>query len=200
MGGPSKSTGSNTSDARKTSTKKYFTKKKEAKKSKFKTTKFGYKTKKNIVEQYVDKNPIYGALGNIKDKHNLNRRMRFADKKGIDITKMSTEQLLSKDFKKTLDAQGYTRKDARTGKDEGGDNRKSTEQPKVVSQMDNSEVKSKLITADKTAPTTVEMANAELTDDERMLKVKRGKKTKTVLTDLTGLKNKPTLSEKALLG
>jgi len=66
--------------------------------------------------------------------------------------------------------------------------------------MNNTEVKSKLITADKTAPTTVEMANAELTDDERMLKVKRGKKTKTVLTDLTGLKGKPTLDKKILLG
>jgi len=85
--------------------------------------------------------------------------------------------------------------DVRTGKTQ-----KSIEQPKVASQMNNTEVKSKLITADKTAPTTVEMANAELTDDERMLKVKRGKKTKTVLTDLTGLKGKPTLDKKILLG
>ena len=86
-------------------------------------------------------------------------------------------------------------RDGRTGQ-----SKKSIEQPKVASQMDNSEVKSDLITADKTAPTTVEMANAELTDDERMLKVKRGKKTKTVLTDITGLKGQPTLSQKALLG
>jgi len=200
MGGPSKSTGSNTSDARKESTKKFFAKKKAAKKSNYKITKFGYKVKKNIVEQYADKNIVGQVLGPMKDKHNLNRRMRFADKKGIDITKMSTEQILSKDFKKTLDDQGYTRKDSRTGRNEGDDNKKSIEQPKVASQMDNTEVKSDLITADKTAPTTVEMANAELTDDERMLKVKRGKKTKTVLTDLTGLKSKPTLSQKALLG
>ena len=113
---------------------------------------------------------------------------------------MSTEQILSKDFKAKLDSYGYTRKDPRTGSNDGGDNQKSAEQPKVASQMDNTEVKSKLITADKTAPTTVEMANAELTDDERMLKVKRGKKTKTVLTDLTGLKDQPTLSKKILLG
>ena len=95
-------------------------------------------------------------------------------------------------------------KDARTGRggrpDDPPPTEKSTEQPKVASQMDNSEVKSKLITADKTAPTTIEMANAELTDDERLLKVKRGKKTKTVLTDITGLKGQPTLSQKALLG
>ena len=83
---------------------------------------------------------------------------------------------------------------------DGGDNQKSAEQPKVASQMDNSEVKSKLITADKTAPTTVEMANAELTDNERKLKVKRGKKTKTVLTSITGDNTKATLSKKVLLG
>ena len=195
MGGPTKSTGSNTSDARKTSTKKFFKKKKEAKKLNYKRDKFGHKKKKNIVEQYVDKNPILGFGGNLKDRHNLRRRMRFADKQGIDITKMSTEQLLSKDFKSQLDAKGYTRKDPRTGGNDGGDNQKSIEQPKTASQMDNSEVKSKLITADKTAPTDVEM-----TDDELLLKRKRGRKTKTVLTSVTGDTSKATLSKKTLLG
>ena len=77
---------------------------------------------------------------------------------------------------------------------------KAVEQPKVEAQMDNTEVKSDLITADKTAPTTAEMENAELTDKERMLKVKRGRKTKTVLTSITGDNTKTTLSKKALLG
>jgi hypothetical protein len=39
---------------------------------------------------------------------------------------------------------------------------KSIEQPKVASQMDNSEVKSDLIMADKTAPTDVEMTDDEI--------------------------------------
>jgi hypothetical protein len=81
-------------------------------------------------------------------------------------------------------------RDARTGKSV-----KSVEQPKVASQMDNSDVKSDLITADKTAPTDVEM-----TDDELLLKRKRGKKTKTVLTSITGDNSRATLSKKALLG
>ena len=76
-----------------------------------------------------------------------------------------------------------------------GENKKSIEQPKVASQMDNTEVKSDLITADKTAPTEVEM-----TQDEINVANKRGKKTKTVLTDITGLKGQPTLSKKILLG
>jgi len=87
-------------------------------------------------------------------------------------------------------------RDARTGRDnDNNNNQKSIEQPKVASQMDNTEVKSDLITADKTAPTEVEM-----TDDELLLKRKRGRKTKTVLTSVTGDTSKATLSKKTLLG
>ena len=71
---------------------------------------------------------------------------------------------------------------------------KKVEQPKVAAQMDNTDVKSDLITADKTAPTSIEMEN------ENLLKRKRGRKTKTVLTSITGDTSKPTLSKKALLG
>ena len=88
--------------------------------------------------------------------------------------------------------------DPRTGRDNDNNNQptqKSIEQPKVASQMDNSEVKSDLIMADKTAPTDVEM-----TDDELLLKRKRGRKTKTVLTSVVGDTSKATLSKKTLLG
>ena len=81
-------------------------------------------------------------------------------------------------------------RDGRTGK-----NKKSIEQPKVASQMDNSEVKSDLITADKTAPTSIEM-----TQDEINVANKRGKKTKTILTSVVGDKSNATLSKKVLLG
>ena len=201
MGGPAGSGGSDRSDEKKVDTYSDQLKKEQARKSKYKTNKFGYKVKKNIVERIVDNHPGIQIVKNLADRHNLNRRMKFANKTGVNIQGLSTEEILSKDFKAKLDEKGYTKKDVRTGQNTGGDNnQKSAEQPKVASQMDNSDVKSDLITADKTAPTTVEMANAELTDDERMLKVKRGKKTKTVLTDITGLKGQPTLSQKALLG
>ena len=81
-------------------------------------------------------------------------------------------------------------RDGRTGQ-----TKKSIEQPKVASQMDNSEVKSDLIIADKIAPTDVEM-----TDDEKLLARKRGRKTRTVLTSVTGDTTKATLSKKTLLG
>ena len=201
MGGPAGSGGSDRSDEKKVDTYSDQLKKEQARKSKYKTNKFGYKVKKNIVERIVDNHPGIQIVKNIVDRRNLNRRMKFANKTGVNIQGLSTEEILSKDFKAKLDEKGYTKKDVRTGQNTGGDNnQKSAEQPKVASQMDNSDVKSDLITADKTAPTTVEMANAELTDDERMLKVKRGKKTKTVLTDITGLKGQPTLSQKVLLG
>ena len=78
--------------------------------------------------------------------------------------------------------------------------KKSVEQPKVKSQMDNTEVKSKNITADKTAPTETEMPTEELTEDEKLLRRKRGRKTRTVLTSVTGDNTKATLSRRTLLG
>jgi len=78
-----------------------------------------------------------------------------------------------------------------------GDNdrptQKSLEQPKVASQMDNSEVKSDLITAE--GPTSVDM-----TTDEILLKNKRKGRKRTILTSVTGVDEKPTLSKKNLLG
>ena len=92
------------------------------------------------------------------------------------------------------------------GGNDGNDNpppkietKKSDEQPKVKSQMDNTEVKSKKITADKTAPTSTEMP-IELTEDEKLIKRKRGRKTKTILSSVTGDNTKATLSKKTLLG
>jgi hypothetical protein len=88
-------------------------------------------------------------------------------------------------------------RNVRTGRDDNNDNDnpKSLVQPKVVSQMDNSKVKSDLITADKTAPTSIEM-----TQDEIKIANKRGKKTKTILTSVVGDKSNATLSKKVLLG
>jgi len=85
--------------------------------------------------------------------------------------------------------------DARTGKDNDRPNQKSIEQPKVKSQMNNSEIKSGLIVADKIAPTDVEM-----TAEEKLVARKRGKKTKTILSSVTGDNTKATLSKKTLLG
>ena len=72
---------------------------------------------------------------------------------------------------------------------------KKLEQPKVASQMDNTGVKSKMISADQTAPTNVEM-----TDDEYAVATKKRGRKRTVLTSATGDTTKATLSKKTLLG
>ena len=195
MGGPAGSGGSDSRDERKVDTYSQQLKTIQKKKSKTTKSKFGYTVPKKksfvppsvAIAKAIFKNPI--------DKLNLNRRMKFANKTGVNIQGLSTEEILSKDFKDKLDAKGYTRKDPRTGGNEGGDNKKSVEQPKVKSQMDNSDVKSDLITADKTAPT-----NAEMTDDEILIKNKRKGRKRTVLTSVTGVEGYPTLSKKTLLG
>ena len=196
MGGPAGSGGSDRSDEKKVDTYSQQLKTIQKKKSKTEKDRFGYTVPKKksfvppsvAIAKAIFKNPI--------DKLNLNKRMKFANKTGVNIQGLSTEEILSKDFKSKLDEKGYTRKDPRTGGNDGGDNnQKSTEQPKVASQMDNTEVKSDLITADKTAPTSVEM-----TDDERLVANKRGKKTKTILTDVEGDTSRATLSKKYLLG
>jgi len=69
------------------------------------------------------------------------------------------------------------------------------EQPKVPAQMDNSNVKSDLVNADKTAPTSIEM-----NQDEDILKRKKRGRRSTVLSSITGDTSKPELSSKTLLG
>ena len=61
--------------------------------------------------------------------------------------------------------------------------------------MDNTGVKSKMISADQTAPTDVEM-----TDDEYSVATKKRGRKRTVLTSATGDTTKATLSKKTLLG
>jgi hypothetical protein len=79
----------------------------------------------------------------------------------------------------------------------GGSNRKSEEQPKVKSQMDNTQVKSKEIVADKEIN---KPKVPELTADEIILKNKKKGRKSTVLTSVTGVEGYPTLSKKSLLG
>lgn len=75
------------------------------------------------------------------------------------------------------------------------DNSKSVEQPRVASQMDNSDVKSTMITADKTSPTDI-----EFTQDQSALETKKRGRKRTILTSVTGDTSNVTLSKKTLLG
>ena len=133
-------------------------------------------------------------------------------KQGMDMNKYTDEFIGSEGFKTQLDGMGYsdkneqgnnTRDDDGSNRNQNGPplatimpiptdapnksldpetNKKSSEQPKVASQMDNTDVKSKL------------------TPDDILLKNKRKGRKKTVLTSVTGVEGYPTLSRRTLLG
>jgi hypothetical protein len=162
--------------------------------------------KKSVITRIIESSPTVKVIKAIGEglaegakEHNLARRKKHIQKHNTSVPpseriNMTDKEIVSKEGLETLRKEtGYTTA-ADTPKDnDGPSNEKSVVQPKVTSQMDNTEVKSKLIIADKTAPTDVEM-----TDVDRMIKVKRGKKTKTVLTQ--DLNEAPKLSKNVLLG
>ena len=132
--------------------------------------------------------------------HNLKRRKEFLKKQGLtsEDIRMDDDYLLSKEGLKELREIGYTTAgDIKPDRD--GPSKKSIEQPLVASQMDNTDVKSKMITAK--GPTEAETVKlAQLDEDERLLKIKRKGRKVTTLTNITGVEEKPTLSKKILLG
>ena len=162
--------------------------------------------KKNILQRAIEGSGtvrlIKGAgkaLDDAARPYNTKRRKEFISKYNTNVPaterlNLTDEEIGSAKGLSTLRDVGYkTVTDMSSGG--GSDNQdKSIEQPKVASQMDNTGVKSKLVVADKTAPTTTEM-----NEDERMIGVKRKGRKVTTLTDIDE-KKKPTLSKKVLLG
>ena len=162
-------------------------------------------SKKNIIEGAVGVlgNTILGTVvketvGTAAYKHNLWRRERFIrinklenkmstmdpDYIGSKLGREELDRVSKGDYKKSITA---PRDD--TPHEDGG-------QPKVASQMDNTGVKSDMITAK--GPTTVEMAR--LSEDEKQKRIKRKGRKSTILTGVTGVEDYPTLSKKTLLG
>ena len=196
MGGVAGSGGSDKSDERKVDTYADQLKKEQARKSKFKTDKFGYKVKKNIVERYVDNNPIIQTVKNVGDKMNLNRRMKFANKNNINLQGLSTEEILSKDFKSKLDEKGYTR-EVPTG---GNDNRDNNNQTVLST---NTEATSGVVTNNITAPTNAEVTQAQSTTmsaDEILVANKKKGRSNTILQTAQGLGNSTANTTKKTLG
>jgi hypothetical protein len=122
MGAAAGAGGSDKSDEKKVDTYSDQLKKEQARKSKTKKDKFGYTVKKNAVENFIDNDPRTQAVKNVTDKLNLDRRMKFANKNNINLQGLSTEQILSKDFKSQLDAKGYTRETPTGNNNNGNDN------------------------------------------------------------------------------
>ena len=192
MGGVAGSGGSDRSDEKKVDTYADQLKKIQAKKSKYKINEFGYKVKKNPIERYVDNNPIIQTVKNVGDKMNLNRRMKFANKNNINLQGLSTEEILSKDFKAKLDARGYSKEPGNVGNNNdgggGGGNNNTQMASGVVTN-----------TGTVAAPTNAEVAQAQSTTmsaDEILLANKKKGRAETIMTSASGLGSSNILNTK----
>ena len=198
MGGPAGSGGSDRSDERKVDTYADQLKKIQKKKSPFKTDKDGNLKRKNIIDRYVENNPIIQTVKNVGDKLNLNRRMNFANKNNINLQGLSTEQILSKDFKSQLDAKGYTR-ETPTGNNNGGNDNNNQPAPTILKKTAGGQ------TVQTTAPTEAELSQSAAADaDAEAYDLRKTKKRGRSMTTLTSSKgvtdDKLTLGKKSLLG
>ena len=195
MGAAAGAGGSDRSDEKKVDTYSNQLKKIQKKKSPFKTDKDGNLKRKNIIDRYVENHPIIQTVKNVGDKLNLNRRMKFANKNNINLQGLSTEQILSKDFKSQLDAKGYTR-ETPTGNNNGGNNN-NTPAPTIIKKTAGGQ------TVQTTAPTEAEVSQSAAADAEAydLRKTKKRGRSMTTLTSSRGVTdNKLTLGKPSLLG
>jgi hypothetical protein len=183
--------GSDKGDEKKVDTYSDQLKKIQARKSKTKKNKFGYTVNKNIVERYVDNNPVIQTVKNIADKSNLNRRMKFANKNNINLQGLSTEQILSKDFKSQLDAKGYTR-ETPTGND---NDRGGQDQP--------SKIITKNIGGTEVQTTQAKIDDQRAKDNEYDIRKVKKRGRKNILTSskgVTTVSSDYSLGKRSLLG
>ena len=194
MGGAAGSGGSDSSDERKVDTYADQLKTIQKKKSKTEKNEFGYTVpkKKSFVPPSVA--IVKGIFGNQIDKLNLNRRMKFANKNNINLQGLSTEEILSKDFKSKLDEKGYTR-EVPTGNNNGGNDNNKT----ILSTAPVRNVAAE-------APTTMEVSQAQSTNsteysasEKKIQTNKKGRKD-NLLTSAQGLGKNNLIIKKNKLG
>ena len=192
MGGPAGSGGSDESDERKVDTYSDQHKKIEKRKSKYKTDKHGNIKKKNIIDTIADNHPVVQNVKNFADKHNLNKRMKYANKHGVNLQGLSTEEILSKDFKNKLDAAtdgGYTKSITAPqgapdeGWEHGGNNNILTSANTSSGVVTNSGILA-------SSPTTAEIDQSTATTksaDETLLATNKKGRSTNILTTAGGL-------------
>ena len=197
MGGASAgSGGSDSSDERKVDTYADQLKKIEAKKN-----------KKPTLADMLTPTPIKVVkeiFGNAIDNSNLNKRMKFANKNNINIQGLSTEQILSKDFKSKLEEKGYAKGAGNTG---GNNNRDDNNNQTVLAtntEATKQVASSGVVTNNKViAPTNAEVTQAQSTDmsaDQILLANKKKGRSETILNQAQGLGNSTANTTKKTLG
>ena len=133
---------------------------------------------------------------------NLNRRMKFANKNNINLQGLSTEEILSKDFKSKLDEKGYTR-EVPTG---GNDNRDNNNQTVLATNTEATKqvASSGVVTNNSViAPTNAEVTQAQSTDmsaDQILVANKKKGRSQTILQTAQGLGGSTANTMKKTLG
>lgn len=123
--------------------------------------------------------------------------MKFANKKGINIQGLSTEQILSKDFKAKLDAQGYTKEPGNVGGN--NDNNQSISETPEAKIMP---IRSDVITDEKNEKGILPVED-DKDDKYDVRKIKKKGRTKNILTSskgVTKVSDDYSLGKKSLLG
>ena len=187
--GPAGSGGSDSSDERKVDT--YSQQLKTIQQKKNRTGRYKDNSKIPSVASIITQ-----ALKDPIDNLNLNRRMNFANKNNINLQGLSTDQILSKDFKSQLDDKGYTRQTQSSASEDDSKN-SNAPRPTILKKTAGGQ------TVQTTAPTEAELSQSAAADAEAydLRKTKKRGRSMTTLTSSKGVTdNKLTLGKPSLLG
>ena len=155
----------------------------------YKITKKGEVKERSGISKLFGSLPSVQAVGRFADEMNYKRRLRFAEKKGIKLVSQSKEYVTSPDALRVLEAAGYKRQpDSPPERDGGG----GGEQAMLASAPAETQTDEIIY---QTASKPEEKARE--TEQQRLLKIKRGKRTRTRLKQDD---TQATLGKKVLLG
>ena len=155
----------------------------------YKITKKGEVKERSGISKAIGSLPSVQFAGRIADELNYKRRLRFAEKKGVKLVSQSKEYVTSPDALRVLEAAGYKRQpDSPPERDGGG----GGEQAMLASAPAETQTDEIIY---QTASKPEEKARE--TEQQRLLKIKRGKRTRTRLTQDD---TQATLGKKVLLG
>ena len=156
----------------------------------YKITKKGEVKERSGISKAISGLPSVQAAGRFADEMNYKRRLRFAEKKGVKLVSQSKEYVTSPDALRVLEAAGYKRQpDSGPNRpDDAGGNQSMLASAPGETQTDE-------IIYQTASDTPTEKARE--TEQERLLKIKRGKRTRTRLKQDD---TEATLGKKVLLG
>ena len=156
----------------------------------FTITKSGKVKERSGISKLISSLPSVQVAGRIADELNYKRRLKFAKDKGVNLLSESKEYVTSPDALRVLEAAGYKRQpDSPPERDGGG----GGEQAMLASAPTSAQADE--VIYETGSDSAVEKARE--TEEERLLKIKRGKVTRTKFKQDD---SKATLSKKILLG